>query len=70
MLQNLQDMFYCYCEMFVNYERFLFYGEKLFGKELKNLNPPLNQHFSTVRFLESTLREYIKNTNCKRFRVK
>ena len=69
MLQNLQDMFYCYCEMFVNYERFLFYGETKYVK-LNNFNPPLNQYLSTVRFLERTLREYIKNINCKRFRVK
>ena len=43
---------------------------KGFYSMAKNFNPPLNQYLSTVRFLERTLREYIKNINCKRFRVK
>ena len=43
---------------------------KLYVKDLYNSNPPLNQYLSTVRFIESKLRVYIKDLNCKRFRVK
>ena len=43
---------------------------KLCVKELYNSNPALNQYLITVRFIESKLRVYIKDLNCKRFRVK
>ena len=43
---------------------------KLYVKELYNSNPPLNQYLITVRFIESKLRVYIKDLNCKRFGVK
>ena len=43
---------------------------KLYVKELYNSNPALNQYLITVRFIESKLRVYIKDLNCKRFRVK
>ena len=39
-------------------------------RNLYNSNPPLNQYLSTVRFIDSKLRVYIKGLNCKRFRVK
>ena len=43
---------------------------KLYVKDLYNSNPPLNQYLSTDRFIESKLLVYIKDLNCKRFRVK
>ena len=67
-------MFYGKCLIFVNHQRFLFHGGtkyvKLYVKDLYNSNPPLNQYLSTVRFIESKLRVYIKDLHCKRFCVK